>query len=308
MFIFFSLKERPISPTVANAISISSPMQNAAAPVNNTGAMDNSTGINSEQQQQVNIRANQQQQQDYQFQMNNQNPNIRPNLMAQQQQQHQGQLNLMQGSQQQPGQMGGQLQGAPGMFNNMINRPMGPNVARRMPGPGGMTPQQQQLQQQQQQGQMGQQLNMNQQQQQQMQPNGQQNSSVLISQLNVMPNQNPNVRMPFVNQQQQQAGPSQQGGQQPQQQQQAPQQQSREKIWTGILEYIDKATRVTKQISVMAMCICKDGEPEMYVKMICFVTVIAVNFINGTLDLIMILYTLEFTVRPTVGRRNCKSR
>lgn len=106
---------------------------------------------------------------DYQFQMNNQNP-IRPNLMGQPGQLQQGQ---------QPGAMGANVQTGPGpMFNNMMNRPMGPNinVARRIPVPG-MNPQQQQQQIQGQQSNMGQ---MGAQQQQQMQ---QQNQPVVCSSL-----------------------------------------------------------------------------------------------------------------------------
>lgn len=207
--------------------------------------------------------------------MNQQNQNIRPNMMGQpnQQQQQPGQPGV--------GQMGpgnnnnvqgvvGNNVGAPGnvnMFNNnnnMMNRPMGPNVARRMPGPG-MNPQQQQ---QQMQG-PAQQQNMAQMQQQQTQPN-----SSLISQLNVMPQQqgqnpNQNIRMQFMNPQQQQQGQPQQVPAQQQQQQQGPPQQqqppTREKIWTGVLEYMDKPNRVTKQISVFAMCAVKDGEAEMWV-------------------------------------------
>lgn len=58
-----SLKERPISPTVSNAISISSPLQNATAPIANTGGpIDTGSGMTAEQlqQQQANMRTNQQ--------------------------------------------------------------------------------------------------------------------------------------------------------------------------------------------------------------------------------------------------------
>lgn len=206
--------------------------------------------------------------------MNNQGQNIRSGMNQIQQPQPTG--------------MVGNVQIPPGnvnMFNNNMLRPMGQqNVARRMPGPGGMNPQAQQQQQPQLQGQqqqnMGQQMNPQQMQQNQQQ----QNSSVLISQLNIMPqNQQGNVRMQYINQQQQNPNQAQQqqqmvnkpgmtgnvGGpeQQPQGQQQQPQQQqtpvTREKIWTGMIEYMDRQTRVPRQISVYATCAVKDGEPEV---------------------------------------------
>lgn len=56
----YSLKERPISPTVTNAISISSPLQNATAPIANT--VEANPGMNTDQQvqQQAAMRTNQQ--------------------------------------------------------------------------------------------------------------------------------------------------------------------------------------------------------------------------------------------------------
>lgn len=53
---------------------------------------------------------------------------------------------------------------------------------------------------------------------------------------------------------------------QQQQQQQPPPQPTpvaREKIWTGVLEYMDKVSRVTRQISAYATCPVKDGVPEV---------------------------------------------
>lgn len=209
--------------------------------------------------------------------MNNQN-NIRPNIM--------GQAGQPGGQLQQPQVAGmvGNVQGPQGnvnMFNNMMNRPMGPNVARRMPGPGGIAQQipgapgmvaQQanmgqinpQQMQQTQQAQLMQQQNPQQQQQQQQ-------SSVLISQLNILPQNQNNIRMQFINQQQQQLQQQNQVQMANPQQQQPPQQMNKpaegpvakERIWSGALEYIDKQHKVTRQISVVATAAVKDGEPEM---------------------------------------------